>query len=242
LPVPTDLQESDAVYFAVLRLFLVRYSPVWAIAMAVAGTGVLGGVLAYGLRERILSWPGLGYGAFALFVGVAIAHLPGLVLGRLPYALVSRLVDRSLVQPLHVGMVASALLAITVLWYRLSRRIRDVGLPDLAMGALLPMAIAMVGTSVAFPAASFAFTWPLLASLPAYTIWFHGYARQINSGVTIVGLLMAGLVTIVVVGPSVLLALFDPGPMRVSLIFLALMCGFLVPHIHLMTGASPGHQ
>jgi hypothetical protein len=64
-----DPRESDAIYFSVLGLFIVRYSPAWAIAMAIVVTGIFGGVLAYGLKRRVLSLVGIGYGVFVLVVG-----------------------------------------------------------------------------------------------------------------------------------------------------------------------------
>jgi hypothetical protein len=110
------------------------------------------------------------------------------------------------------------------------------------MGALVPMVIAMIGTSIAFPAISFAFTWPLLLSLLSHAIWFYSYAHQKNSKTAFLGLLFSGATSIIIVGPSLLLGLFEFDQMRLTLIFLGVLCGFLVPQIHLMMGCTIENQ
>ena len=238
----TDPQESDAVYFSVLRLFIVSYSPAWMIAITIAVTGIFGGVLAYGLKRRILSLAGIGYGAFVLLVGLIVAPLPDVVLGTWISGITSYVADRSLNQPLQVSMIVLTTLALTMLWYYLSRRIKNMSIPDLTMGALVPMVIAMIGTSIAFPAISFAFTWPLLLSLLSNANWFYSYAHQKNSKTVVLGLLFSGATSILIVGPSLLLGLFDARTRALTLIFLGILCGFLVPQIHLMMGSTKVDQ
>ena len=229
----TDTRESDAVYFSVLRLFVVNYSPMWAIAMAIAITGIFSGVLAYGLKQKILSWRGIGYGAFVLLIGLMIAPLPEVTLGTWISGIASHVTDRSLKQPLRVSMIVMLTLALTMLWYYLARRIKNTSIPDLTIGALLPMAMGMIGTAMAFPAISFAFTWPLLFSLLSNAVWLYSHAHQKNSILAVLGLLFSGAASIVIVGPSLLLGLFEPAQMWLTLVFLGVLCGFLVPLIHL---------
>jgi hypothetical protein len=237
-----DPRESDAIYFSVLRLFIVRYSPAWAIAMAIVVTGIFGSVLAYGLKRRVLSLVGIGYGAFVLLVGLIIAPLPDVVLGKWISSLTSHIADRSLHQPLQVSMLVLTMLLLTMLWYYLARRIKHVGIPNLTMGALVPMVVAMIGTSVVFPALSFIFTWPSLLSLLVNAYWFYSFAHQKNSKTVILGLLFSGAISIVIVGPSLLLGLFEFDQIRLALIFLGVLCGFLVPQIHLMMGGGIENQ
>lgn len=235
-----DPSEPDAVYFSVLRLFVLSYSSIWAIPLAVAVTGVFCGVLAYGLRRNILTWRGIGYGACALVAGLIIAPLPNILLGRWVSGVTSQIAVPSLVQPLEVSLIVLMSLALTILWYHLARRIRSTSLHDLSMGALVPMVAGLAGTAVAFPAISFAFTWPLLLSLMASANWFYWYARQKNSKTVIAGLLISGAANIVILGPSILLGLFDQ--MTLTLLFLGVLCGFLLPQIHLMLGCSIGNR
>ncbi len=229
-----DPKEPDAIYFTVLRLFMVTYSSTWAVPLAMAVTGVFCSVLAFGLRRKILNWGGMGYGAFVLLAGLIIAPLPSILLGKWNPGVPIRFVGRSLDQPPEVSTVVFLALALTILWYFLSLRIKSASLPDLAMGALVPMAAGMVGTSIAFPALSFALTWPLLLSLLACANWFYWYARQKNSKTVIIGLLFSGVVNIVILGPTILLGLFDQPSL--TLLLLGALCGFLVPQIHLMLG------
>lgn len=236
LPSLIDRKESDAVYFSVLRLFVVSYSPAWAVALAVGLIGVFGGVLAYGLKRGTLSLAGISYGAFVFLVSLIIAPLPHVLLGSWVSALASHVADRSLVHPLLVSIFVLVALALMALWYFLSRRIKYTSIPDLTMGALVPLAIAMIGTSIAFPAISFTFFWPLLFSLLPFTSWLYPSGDQKSSKTAIPGLLLSGAASIVMIGPSLLLGLFDQ--ISLSLVFLGVLCGFLTPHIHLIMGSS----
>lgn len=232
----SDSKAPDAVYFSVLGLFTVYYSPVWAIVMAIAATGLFIFVLVYGLKRNILSWKGIVYGACVLLIGLIIAPLPDILLGKWISNFTSRLIDRSLNQPFQVGIMVLIMLSLTMLWYYLSRRIKNTSLYDLAMGALVPLLIGMAITSVVFPELSYAFTWPLLFSLLAIANWFYSHVHR-KSGKTIIpGLLISGAAGIVIVGPTILLGLFDQ--ISLSLVILSLLCGFLAPQIHLMLGGE----
>jgi hypothetical protein len=234
-----DPREPDAIYFSVLRLFVVTYSSTWAIPLAIAVTGVFFGVLAFGLRRRILTWGGIGFGMFVLLASLIIAPLPSILLDKSMPGVPFRFIGRSLDQPRQVGAVVLATLALTMLWYLLSRRIRSASIPDLTIGALVIMVIGMIGTSIAIPALSFAFTWPLLLSLLASANWFYWYARQKNSKITIIGLLLSGTASTAILGPTILLGLFDQ--MSLTLLLLGTLCGFLVPLIYLLLGFTIGN-
>lgn len=235
-----DPREPDAVYFTVWRLFVVAYPSTWAVPLAAAVTVIFCGVLVLGLRQRILTWRGIGYGAFVLLAGLMIAPLPNILLGSWLSGITSQVAVPSLGQPLQVSLIALTTLALTLLWYFLSRRIRRTSLSDLTMGALVPMLVGMAGTSIAFPALSFAFTWPLLLSLLASANWFYWSGRQKESKTVIGGLLFSEAASTVILGPSILLGLFDQTSL--TLLFLGVLCGFLVPQIHLMLGSTLGNQ
>lgn len=233
-----DPGEPDAVYFSVLRLFVVTYPSTWAIPLAVAVTGIFCGVLAYGLKRRALTLAGIGYGAFVLLVSLIVAPLPHFLLGTRISTITSQVASRALKQPLQVSMIVLLALALIMLWYYLSRRIKNVSILDLTIGALAPMTIAMIGTSIAFPAISFTFTWPLLFGLLSSAYWLYSYARPKNSTTAILGLLFSGAISIAVIGPSLLLGLFASTQMLLALVFLGVLCGFLVPLFHLVMGCT----
>ncbi len=234
-----DPKEPDAVYFSVLRLFIVTYSSAWAIPLAIAVAGVFCGVLVFGLRRLILTWGGIGYGVFVLLAGLIMAPMPSILLGNWVPGVPIRFVGRSLDQPPQVGMAVLSTLVLTVIWYSLSRRFRSTSIADLTMGALGLMLAGMAGTSIAFPALSFAFAWPLLLSLLACANWFYWYARQKNSKTVVLGLLFSGAANTIILGPTILLGLFDQ--MSLTLLLVGTLCGFLVPLIHLMLGYTIGN-
>src|SRR5512139_1087639 len=77
-----DSKPPDAVYFSILRLFTVAYLSTWALPLAIAVAVVSCSILAFGLRRRILTWRGMGYGLFVLLVGLILAPLPSIPLDK----------------------------------------------------------------------------------------------------------------------------------------------------------------
>ncbi len=230
-----DPREPDAVYFSVLRLFTVTYPSTWAFPLTAAVTGIFGGVLIFGLKRRILTWGGLGYGILVLLTGIIIAPLPAILLGYWGHGVPLRYLGRPLDQPPQVGAVVLLALVLTILWYSLARRFRSTSLPDLTLGALVPLIVGMTVASFVFPALSYGI-WPLLFSLLASANWFYGYAHRNSSTTVILGLLLSGAISVVIAGPAILLGLFDQLPL--ALVSLGALCGFLVPQIHLMLGCT----
>jgi MFS family permease len=238
-----DTKERDIVYFSVLRLFLVTYTAAWAIPSAIAVMGVFIALLAYGLRRRILSWRGLVYGMFVMLVGVMIAPLPSIVLeflvGRWIPGVTAAFDNRLLDQPPQMSLLVLIALTLTLFWYALARRIRKTSLPDLTLGGLIPIAVGMVVISIALPALSYGFTWPLLFSLLANANWFRGSVHTKPSMLVILGLLLLGALNIVIVGPAIVLGLFDQ--LALTLAFLGVLGGLLMPQLYLMLGYTTEH-
>jgi hypothetical protein len=229
-----DLREPDRVYFNVLRLFTVSYSRVWAIPLAVVVAGLFVAVVVYGRRRRALSWPGMVYGAVVLLVGLIVATLPAVLLGGLFSGMVPEYTSGTQLQTVQVSLFVALALGLTMAWYALSRRLKSVTLPDLTIGALVFGLVGMVGTAVIFPALSFGFTWPLLFSLLASWGLFRSPEQEPISGKALAGLLIAGAASVVVLGPSILLGLFDQ--ITLSLVFLGILFGFLHPLMHVVMG------
>lgn len=234
----TDAKEPDAVYFSILQWFTMNYSPAWAVPLAIAVILLFSAVLKYGLRRRILSWGGIGYSIFVFLASLIIASLPSMflefILGRWLPGVTADYDNRLLDQPFSMSIIVLSALTLLLLWYSWARRIRETNIPDLTIGALATMSAGMLGTSVAFPALSYAFTWPLLFSLLACANWFYWLARQRRSKTIIAGLLFSGAISIVIVGPAILLGLFSQ--LSLTLVFLGALCGFLVPQLYIMLG------
>lgn len=235
-----DPKEPDAVYFSVLRVFTVVYSSTWAIPLAIALAGVFGGVLAFGLRRRILTWGGIGYGAFVLLVGLVIAPLPIVLLGAWLPSVTRNFANRAWDQPLQVSTIALSTLALTTVWYFLSRRMKSASLADLTMGALVPLLAGMAGAAIAFPVLSYAVTWPLLLSLLACANWYYWCPHQKGAKAIVPCLIISGAINIVILGPTIVLGLFDQ--LTLTLVLLGVLFGFLVPQIQLMLGCSTGYS
>jgi hypothetical protein len=192
------------------------------------------GLLASGRRQKILSWRGMGYGVFVLFVGILVAPLPSFVFGHWGTNVPLRYYGRLLDKPYQVAVIALFVSIIIVFWYSLARRFGRVSISDRTLGALLVLWVGMIGTSIFIPALSFMLTWPLLFSLLACTNWFYWYGRQKYSNTVLLGLLISGAINIIILGPTIMLGLFDQ--MALTSLLIGVLCGFLIPQIYLMLG------
>lgn len=137
-----------------------------------------------------------------------------------------RYAGRYMAQPLSVGAIVLTAILLIELWYAFARRLRRTSTPDLAMGALLPMLAGMAVTAMAFPALSFVFTWPLLFSLLAGANGFYRFPRPWSSKTVMIGLLLSGSASIIILGPTIVLGLFDQ--MVLTLLLLGVLCGYLL--------------
>jgi len=233
-----DPRKFEAVYFSVLRLFIVRYSPAWAMVMAVALDIAFVSVLVYGLRRKAFSWVGIAYGLGVFLAGLMMAVLPDFVLASWISRGAAHSSDRALVPSLQAGLYVLTALLLVLLCYALSRIIKGVGILDRTIGALVPMAIAMAGTSFIFPAISYIFTWPLLFSLSIIAYWLYLSAHQKNLKPVLPGLLFSGAISIIVIVPVIVLGAFEFEHIRLTLAILGVLCGFLAPQIHLIVGSG----
>lgn len=230
----SDPKEPDMIYFTVLRLFTSTYPIILAVPLAIVITVVFLTFLIFGIKRGFLSWGGIGYGIFVVLVGTILAPLPGILLGRWIPGMPFRFVGRSLDRPSEVSLAVLLALVLIILWYFISLKIKHACLPCIYFGALVPMLIGMLGTSMILPALSFAFTWPLVFSLLASANWYYCFSQLKNSKLVILGLIISGMITIVIMGPTILLGLFDQPAL--TLLLLGVLCGFLLPQIYLMLG------
>jgi hypothetical protein len=229
-----DSKESDRVYFSVLRFFTVSYSLILALILAILVTGLFWIIVAFGLRQKILSWTGMYYGMIVLMVGIVAAPLPGLLFGRWGNRMPLRYYGRLLDKPYQVAAIALLAVVLIVLAYFLAHRFRNTSIPNLAFGALLPLWIGMAGTAIFVPALSFVLTWPLLLNLMACANWLYWFAHPRNSTRIILGMLISGSANIIILGPTIILGLFDQ--MALTLLLVGVLSGFLIPQIYLILG------
>jgi hypothetical protein len=173
-------------------------------------------------------------------VGVLIAPVPAVLFGGWGPGVSILYYGRLLDRPPQILAITILSLTFILFWYFLSLKIRNIYLANMTIGALVPLWIGMGGTSIVLPALSFMFTWPLLFSLLACANWFYWNAKRKNAKPVLVGLLLSGIATIIILGPTILLGLFDL--MSVTLILVGVLCGFLVPQIHVMLGSGVENQ
>lgn len=232
-----DPKEPDVIFFSVLRLFVVIYSAAQARLLAAAAACLAITVLAYGLQQRLLSWRGIGYGALVAIAGALVAALPELLLEhvvgrwepRVTYDYDHRLID----QPVPMSSIGLSAVGLALLWHAVAGRVRPSSLADRMLGALLPVLAGAVATSIALPALSYGFVWPLMAGLTASANWLYWRARGRWSASIGATLLASLVVNVVVVGPAIVLGLFDQ--LLLALITLGMLCGLLLPQIQLLT-------
>jgi peptidase M28-like protein len=232
----TDPREADAVYFSVMRLGVLAYPVTWAFPLAVLVSGFFSGVLIFGLRKGILTWKGMGCGVLMLLVSFLIAPLPTILFSSwssdLPFRFIGRAVDR----PPQVAAIFLCTLALLLFWYWIARKLWLNNIADLTVGALFPLTAGLIGTAVVLPELSFIPTCPLVLTLLACANWFYREAHGQSSATVTVGLLISGAASIVVLGPTIILGLFDQ--MALTSLLVAALCGFLAPQIYVMLGAS----
>lgn len=232
----TDPRQFEAIYFSIFRLTTIVYPSTWSIPLAVAVSTILFGILAFGLRRKFLTWRGMGFGAFVLLVGVIIAPLPGILLAERIHGIPLRFVGRSLDLLIGVIPIVVPSSVLIILWYFLCLKIKRASLADLTLGTLILAWVGMLGTALVLPALSFALTWPLLISLLACVNWFYGYAERQDLRSSLSGFILSGAASIVILGPTIILGLFDQ--MTLTLLLLGLLFGFLAPIIHFLLGRS----
>ena len=233
-----DPKEPDEVFFSVLRLFIVHYPSTYALPFAIVVIALLCGVFIYGLRHKILSWSGVGYGTAIFFFGLIAAALPGLfieyVIGHFIPGVTKDYDNRLLDGPFTMSGITFLAIALVLFSHVWAHKLKKVEAANLVMGALVPIVIGMVVTSIILPALSFAFTWPLAFSLFACVKWFYFRTKNREPHGVIWAFVFSGIVAIVVIGPSIVLGLFSE--LILTLVFLGTLCGFLLPQIYLMIG------
>ena len=205
LPLPSD---GDSVYFNTLGFRLVSYPASWSLPLALGLLTLLGGLLEWSRRLRMVTLRGVGLGAAIYLGGLAIAGF-GAGLG---WTLLRRVAPQLMDAPNGVPWdhrlvtLSLALLVVGLLasFYGLAGRGTS---PFSVYGGTL-LASAVIGALVAAvaPGGSYLFAWPLAVGSVGWAIvvWRRG---DFDTTSTLMGLLAAaGLVAGVLFGPLLVLA------------------------------------
>jgi hypothetical protein len=230
-------KAPDSVYFNVFR-FLVRYPQAWSVPLAGLALLLGAGVIALGLRRSRLWLGGLGLGFAVLPVAMAaaalVAHLAWTLILALHPGGVWALEYRPAI--IWIGL-ASLTVAVTAGLYGVVRH--RIGVFDLAVGGLFWWLLLAVATSVAFPPASYLFTWPLVFSLlglgillarEGQAVWpWRPFAVLMITGIPAAFLAASGVYGIALTRELLLL---NVAPLFAAAI--VLMLGLLIPHLDLV--------
>ncbi len=236
-----DLTTTDAnnvIYFSLLGSFMLYYPESWAILLTALLGIVFVGVLVLGLRRKRLTLRGmaLGAGAFLLVLGVTVGAI-FLIVFLLPFIHNGRLMlPQGATYNSHIYAISFVVLALALIsafyaWF--SRRIRW---HDLTIGAWLWWLIFLVLTTIYLPGLSYVFLWPLLFGLIALAGLFL-LPEEWRGLSPYLLLLLPAVVGILMVTPLIygLFIALGINLYPVVGVFVTLLLGLLLPHIHLMS-------
>jgi hypothetical protein len=239
----TDTKEPDPIFFNILRLGLLHYSQGMGIVITVICSLVFAGVMAVGIRKKLLTSRGIGLGTLVFLVSLVTAPL----LVRIFWAILSNTVPtyevkyygHAVNEPLLLALFTSMEMAIISTWYALLQIIKRVNLPDLTMGALALLFVAMVALTITSPESSYSLTWSLLITLLANGFWFYSIRKDSNafSAGQIIGFLVATIVTIVLFVPGIYMIFTgsNTDDLFLSMVMLVITAGLLVAPLHIIT-------
>ncbi len=228
------------VYFDILSLTIVHYPVSWAIFILVGLSILMAGVIYRGFKQKCLTRRGIGLGVLAFLL--SLLTVPALLLlfnqvviqpllRENPALALDLIGDSVLSSSIRWGSTILTLLT-TFLWYAWFKKVNHVSGVDLAFGCYILLYACAFGTTVALPALSYLFVWPLLACLLAAFVWFppnHGKSGQ-PEWLRHLGLLIAAVIVVALFVPGIFNAMMSLEIQMIYLVpvFVVVMLGFLV--------------
>jgi len=136
-------------------------------------------------------------------------------------------------------LFASIAIALTVTWYTLIRKIKQVSIPDLTIGAFTLLAVAIVGFAIAMPEGSHLSAWTGLSAFFAVGYWFFsrkGSSESFSVG-QLVALILAAIVAVTLMLPTYIgdFMSSEANDWTLSIVIMVLMLGTLVPQLQIIT-------
>lgn len=229
---PQELAStSDAIFFNLGRLALVRYPASWAWPLTILTCAITLGMVVVGWRAKHLKWQGLLRGFLGILIAalIAVGCVQGLWFG------ITLLVDNyrhfvdvydSSIYFISFGVVSIAIVGLIYQW--LVRRSDAV---NLLVGSLGWWLLLMIASTIMLPGGSYLFTWPLL--IVSIGLWLSFGRSQLNEQTTLgtIWLTMATLPGLILLTPIIgliFIALTLASPF-VGVILLVLLTGLFVP-------------
>jgi hypothetical protein len=238
-----DPKDPDPIYFNILRLGLVYYPKTWVIPIMLMCLLVFTSVMVTGFRRKQLTLVGLSLGA--LIFAVSAITAPAIV--RLLWAVLSNSVPRyeltyyghAVNEPLLLALFASVVIAVTSFWYALHQKIWKLSLPDLTMGALSLLTIAMIFYSINSPDSSYGISWSLLCSLLPISYWFFSMKNKDHhfTLLQIVLFLLSAIVAIALLVPDIYMSFTgsDTNDLFMPMLVLVVVYGLGIPVMQIIT-------
>ena len=228
------------IYFDVLGLTMLYYPTSWAIYILLIVTLVFVTVIYVGFRRKSLTFRGIGFGAVVFLLSLITTPL---LLAVVQFAMIqpslsvnahlgpSLMGETLLSKSIRWGSMIFAVIA-TFIWYVLFSKTKKVRKNDLAIGAYFLLYLGAFASTVAFPAISYLFVWPLLFGLIATFFWFlprKGMADR-KGWPQFLGLLVEAAIAVVMFIPGVLIAVvsIDIRTIYFVPILLVVLLGFLI--------------
>jgi Peptidase family M28 len=234
--------QSDAVYFDVLGTFIVSYPSALAIPFAGIVTALLLGVIGFGLKRRVLTAKGLGWGLASSTLCVILIPLTIVAawqvirLAHSGYRLMPQgsTYNGSLYAASFIA-IAIAIAASIYLWAS-----KKIGVLNLAASALIWWSILMIFTAVSLPGGSYVFTWPLLFTLIglAYLLATAGREGQALKRSVVLSLCAAPVMIIVVPLVYLLSIGLSLNMLAIVGVVVGLLMALLIPHLDVISAPN----
>ena len=168
-----QMRTTDAVYFNAPLLGVIHYPASWALALSIDGLVIIVVLLGIGLRRRSLSVAGIGRGAVALLVTLALPVAATLAGWRLISALHPDYREILQRDPYNSLWYLLAFCGLTIaIAVEVQRRIAArATAPEIAAAPALLWGVIGVIVASVLPGASYLFAWPLFAAAMCASWW-----------------------------------------------------------------------
>jgi len=232
-----EARSSNAVYFNLFGFTLIHYSSVWILPLMILVVLIFVCVTVLGFKKHLLTLAGMALGFIAFLTSIICSA----VVVSLVWWLIRRLHPgyRAIIQGdtynsglymLSFVALSAALTSGLYLFFR-----KRSGVENLTMGALTWWLVLMVLTSLLLPGGSFLFTWPLLCSLAALGLIFHGRGKEEKpDSIKRIAVFSIGAIPgVVILAPLIYLVFvgLTLGMSGAVMVLVVLLVGLLIPHL-----------
>jgi hypothetical protein len=233
-----DPKTTEAVFFDVLGLALIRYPITWVKPLTILAVVLFIGLVIFGWRRKQLTIAGLALGFVAFLLSIGCSAFIAKMLWEAMRGWHHDYTSFSNYR-LYLLSFAAFTLAVTALIYFLFNK--KVGVNDLYVGALLPWVIITVLASSYLPRASYLFIWPLLFSLAGAAFLLTMKERFAGSPALFLVLSLCAVPGLILLTNTIYIVSLGLGLSQVPLLIAleVLLLGLLIPHIIL---AAPSRR